>query len=75
MKMILDKQISVDRIVIPDMEAGMSFKEWKAMAARKVAEFILENNLMTHHSYYDMYRNYTHESFTCLVARPDRKLP
>ena len=75
MNMVFDKMISVDRVIVPDMSAGMPFKEWKKMAAREMAEFILKKNLMTHHSHYDVRRGYTHEAFTCLVARPERRLP
>jgi hypothetical protein len=75
MNMVFDKQVSVDRVIVPDMPDGMPFKVWKEMAARSIADFILEHNLMTHHSRYDIARQYTHEAFTCLIARPERSLP
>jgi hypothetical protein len=73
--MIFDKQVAVERVIVPEMPDGMPFKVWKEMAARDIADYILKHNLMAHHSRYDIARRYTHEAFTCLIARPERKLP
>jgi hypothetical protein len=72
--MVFDKQICVDRILL-DKPVGQTWKAWQEDAARSIAKFILDQNLMTHHSRYDCERQYTHEAFTVLVARPEMRLP
>lgn len=74
-QMVFDKTIAVERIVVPPMTPEQTFNFWKEDAARSMAKFILEHNLMHHQSRYDIAGDYTHEAFTCLVARPVRRLP
>lgn len=73
--MSFDKTIAVERIVVPPMKPEDTFNMWREDAARSMAKFILDHNLMHHHSKYNIEGQYIHEAFTCLVARPVRRLP
>ena len=72
-KMVLNHtyHVEVININLTPEELG----EWRHWAAHKIAEQILANGCLMHQSKYDINKQYTHESFSVLVAQRERKLP